>query len=53
LKLSELLSSRAKYEHFLYTLVAAYPELEKSILHFITTSATAGVVKGTLSGGKR
>jgi len=47
--LSELLSSRAKYEHFLYTLVAAFPEIEKSTLHFITTSATAGVVKGTLS----
>jgi len=48
LKLSEMFASRAKYEHFLYTIVEAYPEIERSTLHFFTTSATAGLVKGTL-----
>lgn len=48
LKLSEILSSRAKYEHFLYTIVDVFPEIEKSTLHFFTTSATAGFLKGSL-----
>ena len=40
--------SRAEYEHFIYTIVDTYPELEKSTLHFFTTSTTAGLLKGKL-----
>jgi len=40
--------SRAEYEHFLYTIVEAYPAVERSTLHFFTTSATAGLLKGAL-----
>jgi hypothetical protein len=44
-----MLSSRAKYEHFIYSIVDTYPIVEKSTLHFFTTSATAGLLKGVLS----
>lgn len=40
--------SRAEYEHFIYTIVGVYPVVERSTLHFYTTSATAGLLKGTL-----
>jgi hypothetical protein len=43
-----MLSSRAEYEHFIYTIVDTYAVVEKSTLHFFTTSATAGSLKGKL-----
>ena len=43
-----MLSFRAKYERFLYTIVDAYPEIKRSTLHFFTNSATAGFLKGAL-----
>jgi len=48
LRLSEMLSSCAEYEHFIYTIIDAYPVVERSTLHFFTTSASAGLLKGTL-----
>lgn len=48
LKFSEILSSRARYESFLYSIVDVFPDIEKSTLHFFTTSATSGSLKGTL-----
>jgi len=40
--------SRVEYEHLIYTLATAYPAVERSTLHFFTTSATAGLLKGAL-----
>ena len=40
--------SRVEYEHFIYTIVEAHPAVERSTLHFFTTSATAGLLKGAL-----
>ena len=40
--------SRVEYEHLIYTIVENYSMVDKSSLHFFTTSATAGLLKGTL-----
>lgn len=39
---------RAEYEYFIYTIVDTYAGVEKSTLHFFTTAATAGSLKGKL-----
>lgn len=39
---------RAEYEHFIYTIAELFSVVEKSSLHFFTSSATAGLLKGTL-----
>ena len=43
-----MLPSRAEYERFIYTLLKAFPIVEKSTLHFFSTSAAAGMLKGTI-----
>ena len=43
-----MLPSRPEYERFIYTIVDTYPAVEKSTLRFFTTSATAGLLKGTI-----
>jgi len=40
--------SRPEYERFIYTIVDTYQTVEKSTVRFFTTSATAGLLKGTL-----
>ena len=40
--------SRLAYEHLLYTLPQQYPEIESSSLRLYTTSASAGLVKGSV-----
>ena len=40
--------SRPEYEQFIYNIAKKYPLVERSSLHFFTTSATAGLLKGTL-----
>jgi hypothetical protein len=40
--------SRSAYEHLLYTLPQQYPEVASSSLHLFTTSATVGLVKGSV-----
>ncbi|MFQ5856155.1 MAG: hypothetical protein ACE5LU_10975 [Anaerolineae bacterium] len=40
--------SRLAYEHLLYTLPQQYPEIASSSLYLFTTSATAGLVKGSV-----
>lgn len=40
--------SRSTYEHLLYTLPQQYPEVASSSLHLFTTSATVGLVKGSV-----
>ena len=43
-----MLPSRAEYERFIYTIVKAFPTVEKSTLRFFSTSAAAGMLKGTI-----
>jgi hypothetical protein len=43
-----MLSSQAEYERFIYSLVEKYPILDRSNLHFFTTSAASGLLKGSL-----
>jgi hypothetical protein len=40
--------SRAEYEHLLYMLPAQHPEIASSSLHLFTTSATAGLIRGSV-----
>jgi hypothetical protein len=40
--------SRPDYEKLIYNIVQTYPEVKDSSLHFFTTSATAGLLKGSL-----
>ena len=40
--------SRSEYERFIYTINKSYPIVEKSTLHFFSTSAAAGMLKGTI-----
>jgi hypothetical protein len=40
--------SRPEYERLLYTLPQVYPEISVSTLRFHTTSATTGVIKGSV-----
>lgn len=40
--------SRLAYEHLLYTLPQRYPEVASSSLHLFTTSATTGLVRGSV-----
>jgi hypothetical protein len=40
--------SRSAYEHLLYTLPQQYPEIASSSLHLFTTSATTGLVEGSV-----
>ena len=40
--------SRAEYAHLLYALPQPYPEIVSSMLHFSTTSATTGLVNGSV-----
>jgi len=40
--------SRLAYEHLLYTLPQEYPEIASSSLHLYTTSATIGLVEGSV-----
>ena len=43
-----MLPSRAEYERFIYTITKAFSIVEKSTLHFFSTSAAAGMLKGTI-----
>lgn len=43
-----MLPTRPEYERFIYTIVGTYPAVEKSTLSFFTTSATAGLLKGSI-----
>jgi hypothetical protein len=40
--------SRFEYERLLYTLPQSYPEVKSSSLHFFTTSASVGLVRGSV-----
>jgi hypothetical protein len=40
--------SRSAYEHLLYTLPQQHPEIASSSLHLFTTSATVGLVTGSV-----
>jgi len=40
--------SRPAYEHLLYTLPQQYPAVASSSLHLFTTSATTGLVEGSV-----
>ena len=40
--------SRLAYEYLLYTLPQEYPEIVSSSLHLYTTSATIGLVTGSV-----
>ncbi len=40
--------SRSAYEHLLYTLPQQHPEIASSSLHLFTTSATTGLVEGSV-----
>lgn len=39
---------KADYEQFLYSIVGQFPAVRQSTLHFFTTSARAGVVRGSV-----
>ena len=43
-----MLPSRAEYERFIYSIPKTFPIVEKSTLHFFSTSAAAGMLKGTI-----
>ncbi len=43
-----MLPSRAEYERFIYTITKAFSIVEKSTLHFFSTSAAAGMLRGTI-----
>ncbi len=40
--------ARVDYEEFLYAIVDQFPAVRESTLHFFTTSARAGLVRGSL-----
>ena len=42
------LLSRSSYERWLYDIPATFPTVRSSTLHFFTTSATTGVVEGSV-----
>ncbi len=43
-----MLLSRAEYERFIYSITKTFPIVDKSTLHFFSTSAAAGMLKGTI-----
>lgn len=46
--LPEPFPARPEYEQFIYTIVEQFGAIEKSTLHFFTTSPTAGLLKGEI-----
>jgi hypothetical protein len=43
-----MLTSRAEYERFIYSLKSRFPEIDHSTLHFYNTSANAGLLRGKI-----
>jgi hypothetical protein len=41
-----MVPSRPEYERFIYSITNVFPVIEKSTLHFFSTSATAGMLRG-------
>jgi hypothetical protein len=43
-----MIPPRAEYERFIYSIVRGFQSVEKSSLHFYSTSAAAGMLKGMI-----
>ena len=43
-----MLPARSEYERFIYSISKTFPIVEKSTLHFFSTSAAAGMLTGTI-----
>ena len=43
-----MLPARSEYERLIYTITKTYAIVKKSTLHFFSTSAAAGMLKGTI-----